>query len=92
MSFTHGMNVDEVRTQGTESTNQGSATSQSRGDANDTIYNFVADSWWGTDAEQYLDDWMSTVDPLYSQLAEALGLIGTDIGVQADSQEEVSAS
>lgn len=92
MAFTHGMNVDEVRTEAGNVNTQADETSTSRGDANDTIHNFVAESWWGPDAEAYLEDWMGTVDPLYAQLAEMLEAIGLDTNTQADQQEECSAS
>lgn len=91
MAFTHGQNIDEVRTQADATTTQGEECATSRGDANDTIHNFVADAWWGTDAETYLDDWMSVVDPLYQQLHEALETMGTDIQTEAQQQEDASA-
>ncbi|MGO2110087.1 MAG: hypothetical protein ACTH31_00575 [Pseudoclavibacter sp.] len=92
MAFTHGMNVDDVRSKADATTTESTNTSESRGDANDTIHNFIAEAWWGPDADTYLDDWMSVVDPLYSQLAELLEVIGVDTQAQAQQQEDTSAN
>ena len=92
MAFTHGMNVDDVRQEAQNTLTQSDETSTSRSDANDTIHSFVESFWWGPDAEQYLESWMSSVDPAYAKLAEALEAIGTETNVQADAQEECSAS
>ncbi|GGA63881.1 hypothetical protein GCM10011490_13130 [Pseudoclavibacter endophyticus] len=92
MAFTHGMNVEDVRQQADLTSQESNATTESRGDANDTIHNLVADSWWGPDADMYLDAWMGEVDPLYSQLAEMLQQLGIDTQAQAQQQEDASAS
>ena len=81
-----------VEEQGKQAMTQSDETSTSRGDANDTIYNFNAESWWGPDADTYLEDWMATVDPLYAQLAEQLEGIGGEIPNQVQQQIDASSS
>lgn len=92
MAFTHGMNVEEVRAEGQNVETEAGNTESSRSNAEQLITNFVAESWWGTDADQFLEKWNSEIITTYTSLFDALEVIGQNIKAEADQQEECSAA
>lgn len=92
MAFTHGMNIDEVTTQKDAVDQVEDGTTQSRGDANDMIIEFVESAWWGEDADQYQQDWMDTVDKAYEAATQCLSEdISPELLRNINEQEETSA-
>lgn len=90
MSFTHGMNIEEVRAQAEAVGGIYDSNTESRGGANDTITDFTDNDWWGDDATNFSSSWFETVDAHYQTVSDTLDQIKTDIATQADEQEETS--
>lgn len=91
MAFSHGMNVEDVRTQQTETMNQQDETRTAGQNAEQAVQGFVDSHWWGDDAMRYAQDWQE-VTQAFNAIADALEDEGQNLTAQADSQEQCSNS
>lgn len=91
MSFTHGMNIDEVTSQQTEVNNISQDLGTEMTNSQNEVSSFCEESWWGDDSTKFLSDW-EEVNTAFQTAKDEAEQIASDIQTQIGDQESTSAS